>query len=95
MIKDILGEILDAKKGKATVVINFGEIEQEGKEGTEEEELKKQGLAPVLKDEESDKAEMMDEEAIMNGDEREMMAKKKSGVKPRNLAERAKMELLD
>jgi len=86
MIKDLLGEILEAKKGKATIVINV-QPEHE----SEEQEMKKQGMAPVLKDEKEDESEEMDSKALVNGEEDEMLLKKKKGVVPKNLAERAKM----
>lgn len=92
MIKDLLGEILSAKKGKAmTVTIN---IENEQPE-TEEEGLKKAGMAPELKAEGEEQPEEMDKMSLLNGEEDEMAGKMKKGLAPKNLAERAKMKLLE
>lgn len=86
MIKDLLGEILNAKKGKALEVIIKIEPEDEMDE-------KKQGLAPELEAEKTDDKES-DKLALMNGEEGDMEAKMDKGVLPRNLAERAKMKLM-
>lgn len=88
MIKDILGEILDARKGKAlSITIN---VEPENE--SENDELKKQGMAPVLESEGGDdKPDDGDEEALMNGEGDAIALKKKRGLSPRNLSERAKM----
>lgn len=90
MIKDILGEILEAKKGKAfTVTINV-EPEKE----TDDEAMAKQGAAPMLKEEKKEEGDV-DKDILMNGEEHDMLRKKREGEKPLNLGQRAKMMSLE
>lgn len=93
MLKDLLGEILKDKKQKAmTVTINI-----EPSKETPEEEMDAAGMAPMLKEEESEEKDEkeIDETALLNGEEDEIKGKLKKGLAPRGLAERAKMNLLD
>lgn len=97
MIKDILGEILDAKKnGAMTVTIDIKPMKE-----TEEESLETQGLMPDGEDSEKVVAEepmemkddskdlMMDED-----DQRQISRRKMMGEKPRGLGDRVKMDMM-
>lgn len=90
MMKDILGEILNAKKGQAmTVTINIEPNEQ-----SEEDKVKAEGLAPALEDKDA-KVENESPE-LMDGDEKDAMKRKmKGGLKPQGLSDRAKMYSLE
>lgn len=90
-MQDILGKILEAKKGQSmTITINV-EPEHE----TQEEALKKQGMAPELKGEEKAEPEEDIGAAIMNGEEDEIALKKKRGIAPKGLSDRVKMAMND
>lgn len=82
MKKDILGELLDARKDKAIEIVI--KLDPMGEEESEEQQLEASGLAPVGKDESADM--LMDED-----EQRVMKKKKKLGQEPKNLSERAKM----
>jgi len=99
MLKDILGQILDMKKGQGNIVVKI-ELEPSAVEGDEETEMKVQGLAPAPGDKKDDKEEMSDSmmlpEDLMGEDEmHNMKRKKKQGVLPKNLSDRAKMDAIE
>ena len=93
MIKDILGQILDMKK-QGNLVVKI-EIEPEKMEGDEKEEMKAQGMAPAPGKEEEQEVEMDSSELMDGGDMRMMKRKKKMGMAPRGLSERAKMDSIE
>lgn len=93
MIKDILGKIFDMKKN-GQVVVKI-EIEPDKMEGSEEQELKAQGMAPAPGKEEGEEKEMSPEDLMGDDEMRVMKKKKKSGLAPRGLSERVKMDSIE
>jgi len=97
MLKDILGEVLNARQGKAlTVTINV-----EPDEKTPEQTQKIQGLAPSPEDEEKVPTALDDQHldgdldsdiSLVDTDEEQQLKRKMGGgMRPQSLGERAKM----
>jgi hypothetical protein len=89
-------DVLEERKKKALSItimlpMNKGE-EIEVEKEDDDDEAEKEGIPPSL-DKEKDEAEE-NVKAFMGGNEEELMRKKKKGIGPRNLEERASMAML-